>query len=140
MEHFLAIKKSADERLAKYQCLAEAEQKVGVEKFYIALAGGFLTLGLLYLLGGGVLIVNLVGFAYPAYMSFKALATPQPDDDTQWLTYWVVFAFFSLTEQCTSLFMSWIPFYLYLKLGFFVWCFFPTTLVSLSQVLEITRT
>ena len=35
---------------------------------------------------------NVVGFVYPAYMSFKAIETEDDvDDDIQWLTYWVVF-------------------------------------------------
>ena len=37
-------------------------------------------------------------FAYPAYCSIKALETLNEQDDKKWLTYWVVFAFFSVLE------------------------------------------
>ena len=37
-------------------------------------------------------------FAYPAYCSIKALETLNKQDDKKWLTYWVVFAFFSVLE------------------------------------------
>lgn len=40
----------------------------------------------------------LVGFVYPAYMSFKAIESPEKSDDTQWLTYWVVFASLTVLE------------------------------------------
>lgn len=40
------------------------------------------------------LLCSLIGFAYPAYMSFKAIQTADAKDDKQWLTYWVVFSFF----------------------------------------------
>jgi receptor expression-enhancing protein 5/6 len=41
-------------------------------------------------------------FAYPAYCSIRALESTMKDDDTQWLTYWVVFAAFSLVEYFTG--------------------------------------
>lgn len=44
----------------------------------------------------GALITNLVGFVYPAYASALALESPSPDDDKQWLTYWICFGFFSV--------------------------------------------
>ncbi len=72
-------------------------------------------------MGGYVsnLLCTVVGSAYPAYASFKALETPDPGDDTQWLvvvhmtlyliyihltfvgrlTYWVVYAFFTFLEN-----------------------------------------
>ena len=37
-------------------------------------------------------------FLYPAYWSIKALETSDLKDDRKWLTYWVVFAFFSVLE------------------------------------------
>ena len=125
----MEFKARANEKLAKYEKLNELEAQTGVEKAFLALAGLVLTGIVLFVLGGGQLVSNAIGFVYPAYMSFKALNTPQPDDDTQWLTYWVVFSFYNLTEQLTSVFMSWIPFYFVLKMAFLIWCYYPATMV-----------
>lgn len=43
-------------------------------------------------------LTQLIGFAAPAYFSMKALESPQPQDDVQWLTYWVVFGAFTFAE------------------------------------------
>merc|ERR1711977_218036 len=78
-------------------------------------------------MGGPRLLINLVGFVYPAYKSFKAVESGDKKDDTLWLTYWVVFAFFSLTEQAADFLISWIPMYFFLKVAFLVWCYHPVT-------------
>ena len=45
----------------------------------------------------------------------KAIESVNKDDDTQWLTYWVVFSVFSVAEFFTDLLLSWIPLYFFLK-------------------------
>ena len=45
----------------------------------------------------------------------KAIDSEEKDDDTQWLTYWVVYAAFGIVEYFTDLILSWIPFYFLLK-------------------------
>lgn len=45
----------------------------------------------------------------------KAIDSEEKDDDTQWLTYWVVYAVFGLVEYFTDLVLSWIPFYFLAK-------------------------
>jgi len=79
----------------------------------------------LYLLGGAKLISDLVSVVYPAYKSFKAIDSKDPIQDTQWLTYWVVFAFFSIVENVAVFLVEYIPFYFFLKLGFFIWLYHP---------------
>jgi hypothetical protein len=34
-------------------------------------------------------ISNLIGWALPAFLSVRAIESPQTNDDKQWLTYWV---------------------------------------------------
>lgn len=68
-----------------------------------------------FFLGGAALLLVLlvvehafrfltlaIGIVYPAYMSFKAIESSTKEDDTQWLTYWVVFASFSVLEIFTG--------------------------------------
>ncbi len=50
---------------------------------------------ILYFTIGGEFICTLLTFLPPAYKSFKAIETKDSGDDTQWLTYWVVWATFS---------------------------------------------
>lgn len=48
---------------------------------------------------------------YPAYCSMKAIETKEKDDDTKWLTYWVVFAFFIIVETFSDFIVGWFPVY-----------------------------
>ncbi|PRP78442.1 snoRNP pseudouridylase box H/ACA snoRNP complex protein Gar1 [Planoprotostelium fungivorum] len=66
-------------------------------------------------------IANTAGMAYPVYASFKAIESTETTDDTQWLTYWVVFSkslirFFTLLESVSDRIAFWFPFYYELKL------------------------
>ena len=47
---------------------------------------------------GSSILTNVIGVAYPAFMSFVALESEGTDDDKQWLTYWVVFGCFSIAD------------------------------------------
>ncbi|WP_411025024.1 HVA22/TB2/DP1 family protein, partial [Salmonella sp. s54836] len=68
------------------------------------------------------MLATLIGFVYPAYKSVFAIESEGKDDDTQWLTYWVVYGFFSIVEFFTDTLLSWFPFYYLIKCGFLVWC------------------
>lgn len=41
----------------------------------------------------------------------KALETPKKEDDTKWLTYWVVFAVFTIVEFFSDYILCWFPVY-----------------------------
>lgn len=71
------------------------------------------------------ILCNVIGIAYPAYVSMKAVETKDKSDDTKWLTYWVIFAVFSTVEFFSLYIVKIIPFYWLLKCIFFVWCMAP---------------
>ena len=75
---------------------------------------------------GQSIITNVIGVAYPVFMSFHALESSHGSaDDTQWLTYWVVFGLFSVTDQFAGFILHFIPFYYVLKLVTLIWLFHP---------------
>jgi len=105
----------------------EQQYKTHVRKEYFVC--GFLVLmaaTVLYGLGIASLC-QLVGFAYPAFKSFQAIETKARGDDTQWLVYWVIFAFFQIIEVFIDLLIYWIPFYYAFKLAFLLWLMLPQT-------------
>uniref|UniRef100_A0AC34FFV1 Receptor expression-enhancing protein n=1 Tax=Panagrolaimus sp. ES5 TaxID=591445 RepID=A0AC34FFV1_9BILA len=90
--------------------------------------GGAAILGLYLIFGSfAQLICNLIGFAYPAYASVKAVRTENKDDDTQWLIYWCVFSCFSIADFFACFIMSYIPIYWIAKVIFLLYLALPQT-------------
>jgi receptor expression-enhancing protein 5/6 len=90
---------------------------------------GLVTAVLFVMFGiGQSYITNVIGVAYPAFMSFVALESQGTEDDKQWLTYWVCFGAFNIVDQFAGIILQFIPFYYFLKLGFLVYLFHPQTM------------
>ncbi|XP_003746161.2 receptor expression-enhancing protein 5 isoform X2 [Galendromus occidentalis] len=89
---------------------------------------GFLALAALYMIFGyfAAFICNFVGFALPAYWSMSAIESSNKNDDTKWLTYWVVFAAFSCVDFFADGIFAYFPLYWLTKVIFLAWCFAPT--------------
>ena len=79
----------------------------------------------LYGVGGFKFVSDLTCFAYPAYMSFKAIDSLAIEDDIQWLTYWIVFSVMSFVETTGGSILSFIPFYFGFKIMFMIWLYHP---------------
>ncbi|KAG6547519.1 hypothetical protein Mapa_010967 [Marchantia paleacea] len=78
------------------------------------------------------LVVQLHTFAgpilmlvYPLYASIMAIESPFKEDDTQWLTYWVLYSFFSLIELGFDRVLAWIPMWYTVKLACIAWLVLP---------------
>ncbi|KAK0412968.1 hypothetical protein QR680_006513 [Steinernema hermaphroditum] len=83
----------------------------------------------IYLMFGSLpsLVCNLIGFGYPAYASVKAVRTSTKDDDTRWLIYWTVFAFYTLFDVFADGIMRVLPLYWILKALFLIYLYLPST-------------
>jgi hypothetical protein len=77
---------------------------------------------------GGTILSAVITVVYPGFKSIKALETKDTeDDDKVWLTYWCVFGISTLVDEFAFILLSFIPFYFYIKLAFFVWLMAPQT-------------
>jgi receptor expression-enhancing protein 5/6 len=105
--------------------VTQGSEKLGQKKEHIALAIVALPFVIMILFGGAHFIIDLVAYLYPAYASVRAIETEGTDDDTQWLTYWLVFSLFKIFEGIADVLLPLIPLYIVAKTAFLVWCFHP---------------
>lgn len=117
-------------QLTKYPVLNTFEQHTQVPKTFLAI-GAVILLALFHFINPlAAPISNLIGWALPAYLSFKALEHPTPQDDVQWLTYWVLFGFFNFAESIAlGLILFYVPWYYALKTIFVLWLQLPNVRV-----------
>lgn len=100
-----------DKELGKHEFLNNFERQTNVPKVYVVLGLGALYFFLIFFNIGANFLINTIGFALPAYYSLDALFTTGKADDTQWLTYWVVYAFLTFFESAVNA-VYWFPFYI----------------------------
>ncbi|KAH0474855.1 MAG: uncharacterized protein KVP18_003821 [Porospora cf. gigantea A] len=120
--HMLSIVDTIDSKLLEVRPVAKLSEACRVRPIYVPLAVALILL--LFLDKASQLITNLVGFCYPAWQSVKAIESGK--DHSQWLTYWVVFAFISSCEIFVEFILHWVPFYYIIKSVFLLWLFLPT--------------
>lgn len=121
----LTLDKKLQEDNKFNECLKKAEEMTGIERRKIVLGSCFMLTAMVIIGYGAELICNGVGFVYPAYASIKAIESRNKEDDTVWLTYWVVFAALSIAEFFSDFILALIPFYWLLKCVFLIYCFLP---------------
>jgi len=93
-----------------------------VKLLVIAWVIGFAMWGLM-----NELTCTALGYAYPMYESFKALAGGQPALVARWLRYWVTFAVLSLCESLFYYFLRQNQYHHLVRFFFIVWMFLPQT-------------
>ncbi|KAL6997355.1 HVA22-like protein a [Sarracenia purpurea var. burkii] len=72
-----------------------------------------------------VLAGPVVSLVYPLYASIRAIETKSPEDDRQWLTYWILHSMIALFELTFAKLIEWLPFWSYLKLIVTCWLVIP---------------
>ncbi|KAL5114541.1 ER membrane protein DP1/Yop1 [Pleosporales sp. CAS-2024a] len=115
-----------DKELSKYPALNNFEKQTSVPKVYAVLGLAGLYFFLVFFNIAGEFLVNIAGFVIPGYYSLNALFSASKVDDTQWLTYWVVFAFFTVFESAVNA-VYWFPFYYTFKFVLILWMALPQT-------------
>ena len=114
--------------LENYPFLQDVEEATGIKKLNIILLIGPVFLLLRFFGYGGNAACNLVGYVYPAIASIRAIESKQSLDDTQWLTYWTVFAAFTLIEGVLlKRLLAAFPFYYAFKFGLLIWAQAPSS-------------
>ncbi|KAL1926376.1 hypothetical protein VTP01DRAFT_5897 [Rhizomucor pusillus] len=114
-----------DAQLGQFQYCNEFERKTGIPKSYAALGIAGLMVLMIFFDLAGQLLTNFISWVYPAYASFKAIESPSPYDDKQWLTYWTVIGFVQIIEYFSDILLFWIPFYFLFKTLFVLWLALP---------------
>merc|ERR1711935_556475 len=135
MEQVEPMIKKVDDAIAQYPSLTqyekfkELEDKTGYSKVYFFAAGVTLLSTLIFVTGGMKLASNLVGFIYPAYMSFKALEGGKSidGDATQWMTYWIIFCSMNLMEDTFPFLPRSVSFFYTIKVFAVIWLYHPKT-------------
>jgi len=114
---FEALRVAIDAETAGMESLNQLAARVGVARSTLVLSGAGFLFAFIFLGFGAQFFSNLLGMAYPVYASFKAIESADATDDTQWLTYWVVYGCFSLLECFLDTVLFWFPFYFTFKVG-----------------------
>jgi len=115
-----------DKELSKYEALNNFERQTSVPKVYAFLGLVGIYFFLVFFNIAGEFLVNFAGFLVPGYYSLEALFSASKTDDTQWLTYWVVYAFLTVFESAVNA-VYWFPFYYTFKFVLVLWMALPQT-------------
>ena len=127
-------------------------KKLKIEPIYLLLI--FLTPVIILLFTFFTFTTTMISTLYPLYMSFKTLQyqvnKPRDDgriykkedednDTTQWLSYWLLYAFVNNNELIFGLLVDKIPLYKLFKFIFLLLCFLPQVQLSVIIYNYITR-
>ncbi|KAI8890523.1 hypothetical protein K501DRAFT_236877 [Backusella circina FSU 941] len=114
-----------DKELSQVECCNEVEKRTGLPKANIVLAAAAIYIVMIFFNLGAKLLTSVIAWGYPAFASFKAIESSQKEDDTQWLTYWVVISFIQIFEYFSDVLLYWFPFYYLFKTIIVFWLTLP---------------
>ncbi|EGW32906.1 uncharacterized protein SPAPADRAFT_135616 [Spathaspora passalidarum NRRL Y-27907] len=116
-----------DDATSALPLLHHFESNTGLPRSYFVIGFTLFYFIMIFVNVGGLgqLLSNIVGLVIPGYYSLLALQTKTTKDDTQLLTYWVVFAFLNVIEFWSSAILYWMPFYFLFKAIFLVYTGVP---------------
>ncbi|KAI8360918.1 TB2/DP1, HVA22 family-domain-containing protein [Choanephora cucurbitarum] len=114
-----------DKELSKIEYANQLERKIGIPKSYLVAGVSLFFLAFVILDRGAKILTSAMAWIYPAYASFKTIESPSRENDTQWLTYWTVIAFFHMIEYFSDILLFWFPFYYTFKIIFILWLILP---------------
>ncbi|CAG8622247.1 28211_t:CDS:2 [Dentiscutata erythropus] len=77
-----------DKELSKYPHMRKLEQYTSVPKTYLAVGVAAFLFLMIFFNILGELLSDIIGWLYPAYVSFKAIENKNYANDAQLLTYW----------------------------------------------------
>ena len=81
---------------------------------------------------GGLVMTFMGGVAF----SVRAIETPGGDDDRQWLTFWMIFFFFTIAERYADVLLSQTPRYYETKFVLLCWLMFAEGADKLYRVVR----
>merc|ERR1712046_90680 len=126
---FTALEPHAEQVFEKFPQLRDAmesvQKKTGVQKEHVVVGVPATLVGLLLIYLFAPVMVHLIAVSYPMFMTVKAIESPERNEATRWLNYWVIFQFITIFEFVVGFFLSIIPGYYIAKLAFAVWCMAP---------------
>ncbi|RAL41169.1 hypothetical protein DM860_017718 [Cuscuta australis] len=88
-------------------------------------SSGVATLAKLILQNFDLILGPIVSLVYPLCESVRAIETKSPEDDQQWLTYWILYSMITLFELTFAKAIEWIPIWSYVKLIVTCWLVLP---------------
>lgn len=128
MDQIKSFEQRFGQELNKYPVFDNLEYRTKIPRTrLVGIFVGVYLFMIYFNIGGiGQLFSNTAAVVIPGYYSLVALETPGKSDDMQFLTYWVVFAAFTIIEFWSSFILYWVPAYWLFKTIFFLWLGLPT--------------
>ena len=110
---------------AMVPAFVDLSAKADVNPGLIVAAIGSVASLIIMILQGWTILVTFISVLYPTVHSIRAIESPEKDDDKKWLTYWMVLGVFTFLETFVGFIFYFIPYWDWVRLGFFVWLILP---------------